>query len=83
MIQNMAGVEIAELKDALAFAEYQLAKTNQEKDSLQKEAASSMFQLKEAEDRLKKTEFVKDQLQRDLDRQHSKVETIERNQNDV
>lgn len=28
VIQNMAGIEISELKDALAYAEFQLAKTN-------------------------------------------------------
>ena len=27
VIQNMAGIEISELKDALAYAEYQLSKT--------------------------------------------------------
>ena len=27
IVQNLAGIEIAELKDALAYAEYQLSKT--------------------------------------------------------
>lgn len=38
-----------------------------------------MFALKEAEDKLRKTEFSKENLQRDLDRQQTKVEMIEKN----
>lgn len=40
VIQNMAGIEIAELRDALQYAEYQLAKTHAEKDQLQKNQAT-------------------------------------------
>lgn len=46
----MAGIEISELKDALAYAEYQLTKTQAEKESLQKDAATHMFTIKEKED---------------------------------
>jgi len=34
LIHNMAGVEIAELKDALHYAEFQLAKSLREKEAL-------------------------------------------------
>jgi hypothetical protein len=45
VIQNMAGIEIAELRDALQYAEFQLAKTHAEKDQLQKNQATQMFVL--------------------------------------
>jgi hypothetical protein len=32
VIQNMAGIEIAELKDALAYTEYQLSKAHADKE---------------------------------------------------
>jgi hypothetical protein len=43
VIKNMAGIEIAELKDALAYTEYQLSKTHAEKETFQKEQATSIF----------------------------------------
>ena len=33
-IQNMAGIEIAELRDSLAYAEYQYSKAIKEKEDL-------------------------------------------------
>ena len=39
-----------------------------------------MFALKEAEDRLRKTEYAKESLARDLERQTNKVQMIEKNQ---
>ena len=39
-----------------------------------------MFALKEAEDRLRKTEYAKENLARDLERQTNKVQMIEKNQ---
>lgn len=38
-----------------------------------------MFALKETEDRLRKTEYTKENLARDLERQTNKVEMIEKN----
>lgn len=76
----MAGIEIAELKDALAYAEYQLSKTHAEKDSLQKDQATHMFTVKDTEDRLRRAENEKESLQRDIQRQSTKVEMIEKNQ---
>jgi len=75
----MAGIEIAELKDALSYTEYQLSKTHAEKDSLQKDQATNVFQLKDCEDRLRRAEEEKEALLRDLERQASKVEMIENN----
>jgi hypothetical protein len=34
LIHNMAGIEISELKDALHYAEFQLAKSLREKEAL-------------------------------------------------
>ena len=39
----MAGIEIAELRDALVYAEFQLAKVHAEKDNLHKEQSTHMF----------------------------------------
>ena len=39
MLRNVANVEIAELKDALSYAEYLLAKNMQEKEELMKKEA--------------------------------------------
>ena len=64
----MAGVEIAELRDALAYAEFQLSKNIQEKEDLEKKQNSHMFVVKEVEDRLRKAENDKDALKRDLGR---------------
>lgn len=76
----MAGIEIAELKDALDYAEYQLSKTHADKDQLQKDQATNVFQLKDCEDRLKRAEEDKEALMREIERQNNKVETIENNQ---
>ena len=43
LIQNMAGIEIAELKDALSYAEFQLAKNLRDKETLEKESTANMF----------------------------------------
>lgn len=75
----MAGIEIAELKDALAYSEYQLSKTQAEKETLQKDAATHMFTIKEKEDMLKKVHNEKDELERDMQRQQTKVDMIEKN----
>lgn len=39
-----------------------------------------MFALKEAEDRLRKAEYAKESLARDLERQTNRVQMIEKNQ---
>ena len=51
-IQNLAALEIAELKDALAYAEFNLAKNIRDKEALAKEQTSHTFQVKEVESRL-------------------------------
>ena len=76
----MAGIEIAELKDALSYAEYQLSKTHADKDQLQKDQATNVFQLRDCEDRLRKAEEEKEALMRDIERGHNKIEMIENNQ---
>ena len=70
----MAGIEIQELKEALAYAEYQLCKSQTEKEQLQKDTATQMFALKEKDDRIRQQEDEKDHLQREIDRQVSKVD---------
>ena len=42
-MQNLAAIEIAELKDSLAYAEFQLAKNLKEKDRLEKETTAHNF----------------------------------------
>jgi predicted nuclease with TOPRIM domain len=79
VVQNMAGIEIQELKEALAYAEYQLCKSQTEKEQLQKDTATQMFALKEKDDRIRQQEDEKDQLQREVDRQISKVDMAQKN----
>lgn len=76
----MAGIEIAELKDALSFAEYQLAKVHSEKDEIQKNQTQNIFQLKDAQDKLRLAVSDKESLQREMDRQQTKVDMVEKNQ---
>jgi len=56
MMRNVAGVEIAELKDALKYAEYLLAKNMEEKEVLMRKQAEHQFVVKGLEDRLRDTE---------------------------
>ena len=51
MMANVAHVEIAELKDALAYAEYLLAKNMQEKEELMTKEAEHQFVVKGIEDK--------------------------------
>lgn len=82
-IQNLAAIEIAELKDALAYAEYQLAKNIKEKETLAKEQTSHTFQIKEVEDRLRGAEQDKEHLQRDISRMNEKFSLLEGQQEQV
>ena len=69
----MAGIEIAELRDSLAYAEYQYSKAIKEKEDLQKQQTSHTFVVKEIEDRLRKAENDKEALSRDLVRAEGKA----------
>ena len=51
MMANVANVEIAELKDALSYAEYLLAKNMQEKEELMHKEAEHQFIVKGMEDK--------------------------------
>ena len=82
-IQNMAGVEIAELRDSLAYAEYQYSKALKEKEDLEKQQNSHMFVVKEIEDRLKRAENDKDALSRDVQRAEGKAKQMQSNQDAV
>ena len=52
MFRNVAAIEIAELKDALAYAEGLLAKQMAEKEGLMQKDAEHQFEVKRVEDRL-------------------------------
>lgn len=77
IIQNMAGIEIAELREALQYAEFQLAKNMKEKETLEKEATIHTFQMKEAEDKFRGAENDKQELKREIDRAQEKVKMLE------
>ena len=62
----MAGIEIAELRDSLSYAEYQYSKAIKEKEELEKKQNGHMFVVKEIEDRLRKAENDKEALSRDV-----------------
>ena len=51
MFRNVASIEIAELKDALAYAEQLLAKNMQEKERLMQKDTEHQFEIKRVEDR--------------------------------
>ena len=52
MFRNVAAIEIAELKDALAYAERLLAKNFEEKEVLQQKNNEHHFEIKRVEDNL-------------------------------
>lgn len=52
MFRNVASIEIAELKDALAYAESMLSKEMGEKEKLMQKDAEHEFEVKRVEDRL-------------------------------
>ena len=52
MFQNVAQIEIGELKDALAYAERLLAQNMEEKESLMQKDNEHQFEIKRVEDRL-------------------------------
>ena len=63
MFKNVASVEIGELKDALAYAEYLLAQNLTEKEALMKKDAEHNFEMKKVEDKLRETADQKKKAQ--------------------
>ena len=51
MFRNVAAIEIAELKDALAYAEKLLSKNMEEKEALMQKDNEHQFEIKRVEDR--------------------------------
>jgi len=51
MFRNVASIEIAELRDALAYAETLLAKNLAEKEGLMQKEVEHQFEIKRVEDR--------------------------------
>ena len=51
MFRNVASIEIAELKDALNYAEQLLAKNLAEKERLMQKDTEHQFEIKRVEDR--------------------------------
>lgn len=66
MIQNMAALEIAELKDSLAYAEFQLAKVVRDKERLEKDQTTHNFKMREVEGSLAGAENDKNMLKREI-----------------
>ena len=66
MIQNMASLEIAELKDSLAYAEFQLAKVVRDKERLEKDQTTHNFKMREVEGSLAGAENDKNMLKREI-----------------
>lgn len=56
MFRNVAAIEIAELKDALAYAEKLMAKQLDEKEALMVKDNEHQFEIKRVEDRLNATD---------------------------
>lgn len=73
MIQNMAALEIGELKDSLAYAEFQLAKVVREKERLEKDQATHNFKMREVESNLSNAESDKNMLQREISSLNEKL----------
>ena len=66
MFKNVASVEIAELKDALAYAERLLAQNLSEKEALMKKDAEHNFEIKKVEDRLRETNNLKKKAEQNI-----------------
>lgn len=56
LFKNVASIEIGELKDSLAYAEYLLSQNVKEKEELLKINAEHTFQMQAAENKQRKTE---------------------------
>lgn len=52
MFRNVAGIEIQELKDSLAYAEYMLSKNMQDKEQLMKENQDHAIEMRKANSKL-------------------------------
>ena len=72
----MAGIEIAELRDSLAYAEYQYSKAIKEKEDLEKKQTGHTFVVKEIEDQLRNAENDKAALNREVKRAEGKAKQV-------
>ena len=79
----MAALEIGELKDSLAYAEFQLAKIVRDKERLEKEGAQHNFKLRELEGNLASAENDKNMLNREISSLNEKLRFQEDEQSTV
>ena len=69
----MAAMEIGELKDSLAYTEFQLAKVQREKERLEKEQTTHNFKMRELEGNLANAESDKNMLGREINSLNEKL----------
>ena len=80
MFRNVASIEIAELKDALAYAESMLAREIGEKETLMQKDAEHQFEVKRVEDRLNQANAAKKTAENQVDQMNQKFKQMESNQ---
>jgi len=80
MVKNTAAIEIAELRDALAYAEYLLTKNMQEKEELLKTNTAHAFEMSKVEDQLKNTADGKRKAEGVINQMNQKFKVAEEQQ---
>jgi len=83
MVKNTAAIEIAELRDALAYAEYLLTKNMQEKEELLKTNTAHAFEMSKVEDQLKNTADGKRKAEGVITQMNQKFKVAEEQQKTV
>lgn len=83
MFRNVASIEIAELKDALAYAERMLSKEIGEKENLMQKDAEHQFEVKRVEDRLNHANAARSSAETQVDQLNQKFKQMESNQDIV
>ena len=83
LFKNVAAIEITELKDALAYAEFMLTKNMQEKEALMKENAEHGQVMFKVKTELEITENGKKKAEGEIRALSSKCRQIEESQKSI
>ena len=83
MFQNVAQIEIAELKDSLAYAESLLAKNLQEKEEIMRQNTDHSFAMRREQEKTREVEKAKKSLEGNMADLNKKLQRMEESEETV
>ena len=83
MFQNVAQIEIAELKDSLAYAESLLAKNLQEKEEIMRQNTDHSFAMRREQEKTREVDKAKKSLEGNMADLNKKLQRMEESEETV